>query len=91
MAKVMFSLIWEQGEPTIEEICERYGFRSDEIDDRFGVIEIDPQDHLYTILVDSDAAQRVRGERETHPPEGPYANPPIQPFGPPAEPEDDDN
>jgi hypothetical protein len=90
MAKVMFSLIWEQGEPTIDEICERYGFQPDEIDDRFGVIEVDPQDRLYTILVDSDAAQRARGERETHPPEGPYANPPIQPFGPPTEPEDDD-
>ncbi|MHC4617191.1 MAG: hypothetical protein ACYTEQ_05495 [Planctomycetota bacterium] len=89
MTKVLFSITWEQGEPTVNEICKLYGFQSDEIDVQFGVIEVDPQDRLFTILVDSNAAERVRGGRETQLPEGPYANPPIHPFGPPVESEND--
>jgi len=85
MAKLLFNVTWDQGKPTIEQVAARYGFDPTEIDAKFGVIEIDPEEHLYTILVDREAAERVRGERgpEGAEREGPFANPPVQPFGPP--------
>jgi hypothetical protein len=61
------------------------GFAEHELYPEFGVIEIDPLDRLYSILVDHEAAERVRGQESTaaRSAEGPFANPPISPFGPP--------
>lgn len=85
MAKVLFSLTWPEGEPTPEAVCERYGFRPDELDEQFGVVEIDPEDNLYSVLVDAEAARRVapRGWKDEDGLEGPFSNPRIEPFGPP--------
>lgn len=45
----------------------------------FGVVEIDPSDHAYSILVDSAVAFGMAGwERRNV--EGPYSNPEIAPF-----------
>jgi len=86
MADVFFNITWKQGKPSIEEICERYGFKADEIDKEFGIIEIDPEANLYTILVEYKAAQRVMKEYgDDQSIEGPFTNPPIAPFGPPKE------
>jgi len=87
MAKLLFSITWEQGEPSVEQICEKYGFKPEELDLQFGIIEIDPQDNLYSILVDQDAAERVREQLGENIPdmEGPFSNARIEPFGPPSE------
>lgn len=68
--------------PSIEEVKTRYGLTPDELDESFGVVEIDPTEHLYTILVDESAASKVKstGDWSTR---GPYSNPRIEPFGPP--------
>lgn len=78
----LFSVTWQEGEPTIEQIQQQYGFEQGEIDTKYGVIEIDPDDHLYTIKVNPQAAQRVY-EKSGHnfsAQEGAFSNPRIEPF-----------
>jgi hypothetical protein len=43
------------------------------------VVNIDPNEDLFTVLVDEQTAERAEGKAAG----GPYANPPIEPFGPP--------
>lgn len=87
MSKVLYNVRWADGPPTIEQICEKYGFSPDEVDNQYGVIEIDPRDHLYSILVEDAAVARVEpdwAERGNDAGlEGPFSNPMIEPFGPP--------
>ena len=88
MTKLLFNLTWkEKGAPSVLELCEKLGFKPEEIDERFGVIEIDPEERLYTILAEADAVNRVRSQTEDPGAdlEGPYANVSIAPFGPPEE------
>ena len=65
---------------TVEKVAERLGLRPEEIDAEFGVVPIDPENHLYTVLVDEQASARVAAQPGV---EGPFANPRIEPFGPP--------
>jgi hypothetical protein len=53
----------------------------------FGIISIDPEADLYCILVDKAAVERVQNlsVEKKEDIEGPFANPPIEPFGPPTE------
>lgn len=85
MDKMLFNITSKDRQPSIEEVCEKYGFHPDEIDKQFGIISIDPEADLYCILVDQAAADRVlnldaekKGDIE-----GPFSNPRIEPFGPP--------
>jgi len=76
----MLTLTLEPGEATLEAAARKLGLEERELDPDFGVVEIDPAAHRYTVLVDEGAAEqasRVPGV------EGPYANPRIEPFGPP--------
>ena len=82
MAKVMMTIQWPQGQPTIEQIQELFSLADDEIDREFGLIEIDPDERLFTFLVDEASAAKVKpgaGLRVA----GPFSNPRIEPFGPP--------
>ena len=65
---------------TVEKVAERLGLRPEEIDAEFGVVAIDPENHLYTVLVDEQASARVAAQPGVS---GPFANPRIEPFGPP--------
>jgi hypothetical protein len=65
---------------TLDKVAERLGLAPEEIDADFGVVPIDPDKHLYTVLVDEQASSRVAGQPGV---EGPFANPRIEPFGPP--------
>jgi hypothetical protein len=76
----MLTLTLEPGEATLEAAARKLGLEERELDPDFGVVEIDPAAHRYTVLVDEGAAEqasRVPGV------DGPYANPRIEPFGPP--------
>jgi hypothetical protein len=85
MAKVLYNVRWTGERPTLEAICQRFGFTTDELDQQYGVIEIDPDEHVYSILVEDSAVARVGAEWRTEgtPLEGPFSNPRIEPFGPP--------
>ncbi len=74
--------------PTTAEVRSRYGLDPDDLDESFGVVEIDPNDALYAVLVNEAAAATIRGAttgEQDQPWEsrGPFANPRIAPFGPP--------
>ena len=78
----LFNVTWEEGTPSIDQIQQKYGFEPGEIDTKYGVIEIDPEDSLYTIKVDSQAAERVykNSGRKFSAQEGSFSNPRIEPF-----------
>jgi hypothetical protein len=65
---------------TLEEVRRRLGLAPEEVDPAFGVVNISPAEHLYTILVDEEAAARVAG---ADPVQGVHSDPRIEPFGPP--------
>jgi hypothetical protein len=85
MAKIMVSFEVAGAAPTVEELKERFGLSDEEIDASFGVVEIDPQTHTYTILVEESAAEKVQPGGSIGKVEGPFSNPRIEPFGPPEE------
>ena len=80
MAGVMVTLRLSPEQATLEEVRRLLGLAADEVDPAFGVVNISPAEHLYTVLVDGAAAARV-GDSELV--EGVYGNPRVEPFGPP--------
>jgi len=62
------------GRPSLAAARRKLGLRPDEVDESYGLVEIDPAQHLYALLVDADAAEDKGGG---------WANPRIEPFGPP--------
>jgi hypothetical protein len=82
MARVMVTLRLEPGQASLPEVRRLLGLAPQEVDTRFGVVNIDPAGRLYTILVDEEAAARVR---DAAPVEGVFSNPRVEPYGPPDE------
>ena len=76
------SIQWPQGQPSFEQIQKLFSLSDDEIDRDFGLIEVDPAEHLYTILVEETSAAKVRSGPGWSV-SGPFSNPRIEPFGPP--------
>jgi hypothetical protein len=56
------------------------GLGDEEVDADYGLVAIDPEEGRYAILVEESASARVAKKPGV---EGPFANPPIEPFGPP--------
>ena len=81
MGEVMFNITSPKRVPTIESVCAEHGLKAEEIDRDFGVIAVSPDEHVYTILIEENAAARLDPARK--PLAGPFSNPRIEPFGPP--------
>jgi hypothetical protein len=80
MPKQMITLKLDPTEATLNQVYQKLGLSSDEVDSAFGVVNIDPKRNLYTILVEEEAARKVSGRPEV---KGPFSNPKIETFGPP--------
>lgn len=82
MSKVMITIEGPEAAPTVEQLQARYHLAAADIDPEFGVVEIDPEQHVYTILVEEAAAGKITSDNrwKVH---GPFSNPRIEPFGPP--------
>lgn len=80
MSKLMLTVKLDPDRATAKDARERLGLAEEELDADFGVVNIDPEQGLYAVLVDEQTAERLSGEKGV---EGPFANPPIEPFGPP--------
>ena len=76
MASVMMTLKLEPEQASLEEVRRLLGLAENEVDQRFGVVNINPSEHLYTILVDEEAAERVQ---HAGPVRGVFSNPRIEP------------
>lgn len=76
----MLTLTLDPAEASAEHVRRKLELEAEELDPEFGVVELDPETHRYAVLVDERAATRVQGAPGI---EGPFANPPIEPFGPP--------
>jgi hypothetical protein len=76
MASVMVSLQLDPEQASLEEVRRLLALGEDEVDPRFGVVNIDPNEHLYAILVEQEAAERVR---DAAPVRGVFSNPRIEP------------
>ncbi len=81
MSKVMVTLKLDPEQASLAHVRESLGIGSEEIDDDFGVIAVQPEENLYAVLVEQDTADRVQGTEGV---EGPFSNPKIEPFGPPS-------
>ena len=78
MNKVMVTLRLPKS-LSVADIQQKFGLSDEEIDKNFGVVEIDPRDHLYTVLVDPSATARL-GQGSGLDYAGPYSNPKIATF-----------
>jgi hypothetical protein len=74
------SIRWPGRPPTLEEIEERFGIDPDGVDRRFGVVEVDPDDHLFTLRLEAAEAAKLGSGQGA---EGPFSDPEIAAFGPP--------
>jgi hypothetical protein len=81
MGKVMFSLTLDPAEASVGKVQRKLGLSGEELDRDFGVVELDPAAHRYAVLVDEEAVPRLQDAPGV---EGPFANPRIEPFGPPS-------
>jgi hypothetical protein len=80
MAKVMVTLRLAPEQASLPEVRRLLGLTPEEVDPGFGVVNISPAEHLYTILVEEAAAARVGDADQV---EGVFSNPRIEPYGPP--------
>ena len=76
MSKVLVTFIWDD-EPTLSDVIERFSLKESDIDRDFGVVEIDPDRRMFTALVDSVAADRIRNIDSRA---AIHSNPAIRPF-----------
>jgi hypothetical protein len=79
--RVMMTVHWPDGEPTVQDVMNKHGLSADEIDAEYGVVDIDPERHEYVVLVNREAAPKL-GAAPGEEYRGPFSNPKIEPFGP---------
>jgi hypothetical protein len=80
MASVMMTVELDPAATDLAAAAERLGVSPERLDAQFGVVAIDPDHNLYTVMVDeavSAGAARRKGVS------GPFSNPQIAPFSPP--------
>ncbi|WP_433256524.1 hypothetical protein ACQPYK_17720 [Streptosporangium sp. CA-135522] len=64
---------------TLAQAMHRLGLSEEEVDIGYGLVLIDPDQGLYGLRVTEEAARRVDPAAGG----GPYADPRIEPYGPP--------
>ena len=80
METLIVALTLDPRKATLKQIQAKYGLSSNEVDTNYGVVSVNPDEHLYTILVTEQAAHRLKGLADVV---GVYSNPRIETFGPP--------
>jgi hypothetical protein len=63
MPKVILQLRLAPEDVSVGAVRRHLGITSRQIDKRFGVVRVRPNEDLYAVRVDADVAQRVRAEQ----------------------------
>ena len=75
---MLMTVKWTEEEPpTLEKVAAKMNVEVADLDAEFGVINIDPAEKLYSVMVEEDKVSKAKGDRDI---EGPYSNPRIEPF-----------
>jgi hypothetical protein len=82
MAKILLTVKLPPEKASLPAAIRELELDRDEIDANFGVVRLSPDDDLYAVMVDEAVAGRLSGRKDIEV-KGPYANPRIEPFGPP--------
>jgi len=69
-----------EGPATLEAAAASLGVEETSLDANFGIVEIDPERNLYSVMVEEDAS--VPDSRSGKEFRGPFSNPKIAPTGP---------
>ena len=78
MASVMMTVELDPAAADLAAAAERLGVAPERLDAKFGVVAIDPENNLYTVMVDEAAGAGAAGRKGVS---GPFSNPRIEPFG----------
>lgn len=71
----MMNVTWHQGVPALPDVAAHLGVPLEAFDSAFGVIATSPDQHIYTVRLRSDYAERQSGT------DGPFPEVRIAPFG----------
>ncbi|MFS0735784.1 hypothetical protein ABC347_01925 [Sphingomonas sp. 1P06PA] len=87
MPGLMIQFHHPHGTPTLAQAAVWLDVSQAALDSSFGVIATDPQEHLYTVLIEAAAADSalgaIRRHGASHPAEGAYGNARIAPMDEP--------
>jgi hypothetical protein len=80
MANALMTVELDPAATDLTAAAQRLGVATESLDATYGVVPIDPDQHLYSVLVD----ELAMGSAASRPGvSGPFSNPRIEPFGPP--------
>jgi hypothetical protein len=80
---VLMTVHGSDGAPSLAQAASELGVSVADIDDKFGIVPINPAEGLYAVQVKEtsiDARAAAGADRSNY--RGPYSNPQIAPFGP---------
>jgi hypothetical protein len=73
MSMVLLGIRWQDGPPTLEEVERRFALDPQRVDQRFGVVLVDADEHLYGLRLEREEAAKIGRESV----EGLYGDPRI--------------
>ena len=80
MSKVMVTVRADRSTSlSVDDLVQRFHISHSDLDEDFGVIEIDPKDHAFTFLVEESAAKKIVKQADAEV-SGPFSNPVIEDF-----------
>ncbi len=80
---VLMTVHGSEGAPSIAQAASELGVSVADIDEKFGIVPINPDEGLYAVQVtESSINTRTAGDADGSNYRGPYSNPRIAPFGP---------
>ncbi|HEX8101113.1 MAG TPA: hypothetical protein VF533_00735 [Solirubrobacteraceae bacterium] len=66
MHKVILQLQLDPDDRSIKAIRRKLRLAASQIDRKFGIQPVRPEERLYAVRVDADVAERVHGENRSH-------------------------
>jgi hypothetical protein len=77
---VLMTVHGSNGAPSLAEAAGELGVSVADVDDKFGVVPVNPDQSLYAVQVKESSIATAQTAREGY--RGPYSNPVIAPLGP---------